>query len=39
MTRADHADAMAGKAATTLRVHRDGEAERDVLVPVAVLLP
>ena len=39
MTRADHADAMASKAATTLRVQRDGEAERDVLVPVAVLLP
>ena len=39
MTRADHAEAMASKAATTLRVQRDGEAERDVLVPVAVLLP
>lgn len=39
MTRADHAEAMASEAATTLRVQRAGEAERDVLVPIAVLLP
>lgn len=37
-SRADHAEAMASKAATTLRVQRAGEAERDVLVPVVVLL-
>lgn len=39
LTRADHDAAMASKTSTTLRVQRDGAAERDVLVPIAVLLP
>lgn len=38
-TRADHDEAMASRPATTLRVQRGGEPERELLVPVVVLLP
>lgn len=38
-TRADHDEAMASKPATTLRVQRDGEPDRELQVPIVVLLP
>lgn len=39
LTRADHDAAMAGRESTTLRVQRAGEADRDLQVPIVVLLP